>query len=130
LLAFAHWVFDVPVRGSLLLIVALSTLGSLVFAGMGLLVGSRAQNTQTVAGLVNLVSLPMAICSGVFFSSARFPDMVQPLIHALPLTALIEGVRTVMLDGAGPEAILRQVIILAAWGAVSFGTALKLFRWQ
>jgi hypothetical protein len=79
LLAFAHWVFEVPIRGSLLLIVALSTLGSLVFAGMGLLVGSRAQNTQTVAGLVNLVSLPMAICSGVFFSAARFPEVFQPL---------------------------------------------------
>jgi ABC-2 type transport system permease protein len=130
LLAFAHWVFDVPIRGSLLLIVALSTLGSLVFAGMGLLVGSRARNTQTVAGLVNLVSLPMAICSGVFFSAARFPDVIQPLIHALPLTALIESVRTVMLDGAGPAAVARQVAIMLVWGAVSFVIALRIFRWQ
>jgi ABC-2 type transport system permease protein len=130
LLAFAHWVFQVPIRGSLLLIVALSTLGSLVFAGMGLLVGSRAQNTQTVAGLVNLVSLPMAVCSGVFFSSARFPDVFQPLIRALPLTALIEGVRTVMLDGAGPAAVARQVAIMLVWGTVSFVIALRIFRWQ
>ena len=130
LLAFAHWVFEVPIRGSLLLIVALSTLGSLVFAGMGLLVGSRAQNTQTVAGLVNLVSLPMAICSGVFFSAARFPEVVQPLIKVLPLTALIEGVRAVMLDGAGPAAVAQQVTIMLVWGAVSFGVALRLFRWQ
>ncbi len=90
LLAFAHWVFDVPVRGSLWLVVGLSVLGSLVFASMGLLVGSRAQNTQTVAGLVNLVTIPMTVCSGVFFSAARFPETVQPLIKALPLTALIE----------------------------------------
>jgi ABC-type polysaccharide/polyol phosphate export permease len=130
LLAFAHWVFEVPIRGSLLLIVALSTLGSLVFAGMGLLVGSRAQTTHTVAGLVNLVSLPMAICSGVFFSSARFPEVFQPLIKALPLTALIEGVRAVMLDGAGPAAVARQVAILLVWGVISFGVALRLFRWQ
>jgi ABC-type multidrug transport system permease subunit len=130
LLTFAHWVFEVPIRGSLLLIVALSTLGSLVFAGMGLLVGSRAQNTQTVAGLVNLVSLPMAICSGVFFSAARFPEVFQPLIKVLPLTALIEGVRAVMLDGAGPAAVAPQVAIMLVWGAVSFGVALRLFRWQ
>ncbi len=51
LLGFAHWVFHVPIRGSLLLIVGLSALGSLMFAGMGLLIGSRAQNTHTVAGL-------------------------------------------------------------------------------
>src|SRR5512133_561578 len=90
LLAFAHWVFGVPIRGSLLLIVALGILGSLVFAAIGLLLGSRAQTTQTAAGLVNLVSLPMIVCSGVFFSAARFPDAFQPVIRALPLTALIE----------------------------------------
>jgi ABC-2 type transport system permease protein len=130
LLAFAAWVFDVPIRGSLWLIVALSTLGSLVFAGMGLLVGSRAQNTQTVAGLVNLVTLPMGICSGVFFSAGRFPEVFQPVIRALPLTALIEGVRAVMLDGVGPAAVARQVVILLVWGGVSFAVALRLFRWQ
>jgi ABC-type multidrug transport system permease subunit len=130
LLAFAYWVFDVPIRGSLPLIVALSALGSLVFAGMGLLVGSRAQNTQTVAGLVNLVTLPMGICSGVFFSAGRFPEVVQPLIKVLPLTALIDGVRAVMLDGVGPAAIARQATILLIWGAVSFAVALRVFRWQ
>lgn len=130
LLAFAHWVFDVPIRGSLLLIIALSTLGSLVFAGMGLLVGARAQNTQTVAGLINLLTLPMAICSGVFFSSARFPEVFQPLIKALPLTALIEGVRAVMIDGGGATAVVWHATILLVWGTVSFGVALRLFRWQ
>jgi ABC-2 type transport system permease protein len=130
LLAFAYWVFEVPVRGSLWLVVGLSALGSLVFAGMGLLVGCRAENTQTAAGLVNLVTLPMAICSGVFFSSARFPEVVQPVIKALPLTALIEGVRAVMLGGAGLAAVAPHIAILLVWGAVSFAVALRLFRWQ
>lgn len=130
LLAFAHWVFDVPIRGSLLLIVALSGLGSLVFAGMGLLVGSRTQTTQTAAGLINLAILPMMVTSGVFFSAARFPDMLQPFIKALPLTAIISGVRAVMLDGAGLGAVAAQLAILLVWGALSFGIALKVFRWQ
>jgi ABC-2 type transport system permease protein len=130
LLTFAYCVFGVPVRGSLWLVLGLSVLGSLVFAGMGLLVGCRAENTQTVAGLVNLVSLPMAICSGVFFSAARFPEAVQPLIKVLPLTALIEGVRAVMLGGAGPGGVAHHVAILLVWGAISFGVALRLFRWQ
>ncbi len=130
LLGFAYWVFDVPVRGSLVLIVAVCASGSLVFAGVGLLLGCRAQNTQTVAGLVNLVSLPMVVCSGVFFSATRFPDLVQPLIKVLPLTALIDGVRAVMLGGAGPAAVASPILVLAAWGAVSFAIALRLFRWQ
>ncbi len=130
LLAFAHWVFGVPIRGSLLLILALGILGSLVFAGIGLLLGSRAQTTQTGAGLVNLVSLPMLVCSGVFFSSARFPDAFQPVIHALPLTALIESLRTVMLDGAGLLTVAGQVLVMVLWGALCFVLALRLFRWQ
>ncbi len=130
LLAFAHWVFGVPIRGSLLLIFALGILGALVFAGLGLLVGSRAQTTQTAAGLANLVSLPMLVCSGVFFSAARFPEPFQPVIRALPLTALIESMRTVMLDGVGLVAVTGHVLVMLIWGALCFVLALRLFRWQ
>jgi ABC transporter DrrB family efflux protein len=130
MLAFAYWVFGVPMRGSLLLIIALAILGCLVFAGIGLLLGSRAQTTETAAGLVNLVSLPMLVCSGVFFSSARFPDVFQPFIRALPLTALIESLRTVMLDGASLVAVAGQVLVMLLWGALCFVVALRLFRWQ
>ena len=130
LLGFAYWVFNVPIRGSLPLIVGLSALGSLMFAGMGLLIGSRAQNTHTVAGLVNATSLPMLVTSGVFFSAARFPDAFQPIIRLLPLTALIEAVRAVMLDGAGVAAVANQIGIMLAWGLISFVIALRIFRWQ
>jgi ABC-type multidrug transport system permease subunit len=130
LLCFAHWVFNVPIRGSVALIVGLSVLGSLMFAGMGLLIGSRAQNTHTVAGLVNMATLPMLVTSGVFFSAARFPDIFQPVIRLLPLTALIEAVRTVMLDGSGLPAVTGQIGIMLAWGLISFVVALRIFRWQ
>ena len=130
LLCFAYWAFNVPIRGSVALIAGLCALGSLMFAGMGLLIGSRAQNTHTVAGLVNAVTLPMLVTSGVFFSAARFPEVVQPIIRVLPLTALIEAVRTVMLDGAGITAVAGQVWIMVAWGLISFVIALRIFRWQ
>jgi ABC-type multidrug transport system permease subunit len=112
------------------LIAALCALGALMFAGMGLLIGSRAQNTHTIAGLVNAVSLPMLVTSGVFFSAARFPDAVQPIIKLLPLTALIESVRTVMLDGVGVAAVGNQIGVMLAWGLISFVIALRMFRWQ
>ncbi len=130
LIGFAHWVFGVPIRGSLLLLIALGILGSLVFAGIGLLLGARAKTTQTAAGLVNLVSLPMIVCSGVFFSPARFPDVFQPVLRALPLTALIESMRTVMLDGAGLVAVAGKVMVMLLWGGLCFVAALRLFRWQ
>jgi ABC-type multidrug transport system permease subunit len=130
LLCFAYWVFKVPIRGSLPLIAGLSALGSLMFAGIGLLLGSRAQTTHTVAGMVNLVTLPMMVASGVFFSAGRFPDVVQPIIRLLPLTALIDAIRSVMLDGAGVAAVATQIGIIAAWGLISFVVALRMFRWH
>jgi ABC-type multidrug transport system permease subunit len=130
LLCFANWVFNVPIRGSIALIAGLCALGSLMFAGMGLLIGSRAQNNHTVAGLVNAVSLPMLVTSGVFFSAARFPDVLQPLIRLLPLTALNDAIRTVMLDGVGVAAVTTQIGIMVTWGLISFVIALRIFRWQ
>jgi ABC-type polysaccharide/polyol phosphate export permease len=130
LIGFAWLVFGVPLRGSVALLSSLAVLGSLVFAGLGLLVASRATNTQTVGGLINLVSLPMFILSGVFFSSARFPEAMQPLIHLLPLTALNDSLRAVMLDGAGLLAVARPTAVMLVWGLAAFAAALRLFRWR
>ena len=130
LLGFAWIVFKVGVSGSLLLLLCVSLLGALAFAGIGLLVASRARNTQTVSGLINLVMLPMFVASGVFFSTARFPDAVQPVLRVLPLTALNDALRAVMIDGAGVRAVATQCALLAGTAAISFLAALRLFRWR
>jgi ABC-2 type transport system permease protein len=130
LLGFAYLIFKVGVAGSLLLVLGVSLLGALAFAGIGLLLASRARNTQTVSGLINLVMLPMFVASGVFFSTARFPDAVQPFLRVLPLTALNDALRAVMIDGAGVPAIAAQCAILAGTAAVTFFAALRLFRWR
>jgi ABC-type multidrug transport system permease subunit len=130
LLGFGVLAFGVPVRGSLILLGAISFLGAFVFSGVGLLVAARAKNTQTVGGLINLVSMPMFLFSGVFFSSARFPVAMQPFIRALPLTALNDALRAVMLDGAGVLGVARPTLVMLAWGVGAFLAALRLFRWR
>jgi ABC-type multidrug transport system permease subunit len=130
LIGFAWLAFHVGVRGSFALLLACATLGALTFAGLGLLTASRAQNTQTANGLINLVQMPMFLLSGVFFSSERFPEVLQPFIRALPLTALNDALRGIMIDGAGLHAIARPMLIVCAWGFGSFALALKLFRWR
>ena len=79
---------------------------------------------------MNLAQLPMWILSGVFFSAQRFPDVVQPFIQALPLTALIDALRMHMLQGASLVELGSQVGVLTAWLVVCFALALKLFRWR
>ncbi len=130
LFAFGWVVFGVRVVGSPLLLMGLAMLGSLAFAGLGLLVASRARNTQTVGGLMNLVMMPMFIGSGVFFSTSNFPDGMQPLLRVLPLTALNDGLRAVTNAGAGPSQVAFAAVVLAVWAAVSFAAALRLFRWR
>jgi ABC-2 type transport system permease protein len=74
--------------------------------------------------------LPMWLLSGTFFSSERFPQVFQPFIKALPLTALNTLLRAVMNEGTPLWANWRQVAILLAWLLISFVVALKIFRWQ
>jgi ABC-2 type transport system permease protein len=97
---------------------------------VGLLLASRARTFEAISGLMNLTMVPMWVLSGVFFSSANFPQGVQPLIQALPLTALINALRAVVLEGAGVPGVSRELAVLAAWGIASFGIALKIFRWR
>ena len=130
ILAFGVLAFGVPIRGSVTLLLAMALLGSLSFAGLGLLVAARAKTLEAASGLMNLVMVPMWLLSGVFFSADRFPNAAQPLIRALPLTALNDALRAVMLEGKGLTAIAVPAVILAAWGVASFGVALKIFRWQ
>jgi ABC-type multidrug transport system permease subunit len=130
LLLFAHFVFDVHIEGSLLSLVLISLLGGLTFAVMGLLLASRAENPQVVSGLINVASFPMYLCSGVFFSSAKFPEPMQPFIKALPLTALNDALRAVMIDGASLGSVGIELAICAAWGIGCFGLALRLFKWR
>jgi len=123
-------VFGVPMRGSLLLLAAITVLGALTFAGMGLLVAARPRTIEGVSGLMNVVMMPMWLLSGTFFSNARFPDALQPFVQALPLTAVNDALRAVMLEGAGVSAIAGEAAIVVAWGLAAFGAALVLFRWR
>jgi ABC-type multidrug transport system permease subunit len=129
-IGFGALAFGVPVRGSLAAMLALCVLASLAFSAIGLLVASRAQTIEAVSGLTNLVVMPMWIFSGVFFSAQRFPDLAQPLIRLLPLTAFIDAMRGIALQGAAWWQFPREFLTLAAWLAVPFVLALRLFRWR
>ena len=130
LLAFGWLAFGVPMRGSGVLLAATCLCGALAFGGVGLLVASRARTLEAVSGLVNLVMLPMWLLSGVFFSSSNFPSGMQPFIQALPLTALNDALRAVMLEGAGLREVAADLALLTTWGAASFAFALRVFRWR
>ena len=130
LIGFGWWVFHVGVHGTLAGLAAVVLLGAFSFSGLGLLVASRAKTVEAVSGLMNLVMLPMWILSGTFFSYARFPDAMQPFVKALPLTALNDALRAVMIDGASLTRVGPAIAIVCAWGLTSFVVAVRIFRWR
>lgn len=127
---FAWLVFHVRIRGSNVVFALVCFLGGCAFSGLGLLIASRAKTLEAISGLMNVIMMPMWICSGVFFSYERFPDKVLPIIRALPLTALNDALRAVMNDGAGVVQLAPQLLILAAWAIVTYVVGLKIFRWS
>jgi ABC-type multidrug transport system permease subunit len=130
LIGFAWLAFGVVIYGSLWAVVFLVLLGAGTFAGVGLLIASRAKTIEAVSGLMNLVMLPMWMLSGVFFSSDRFPDATRPFIKVLPLTLLNDALRAVMQEGAALSSQWLEVAGLAAWGVITFVLALRWFRWN
>jgi ABC transporter DrrB family efflux protein len=122
--------FRVPLDGNPLTLILVILVGGAAFSGIGLLVACRTEKTETVSGLMNLVMLPQWLLSGTFFSSKRFPEVLQPLVQALPLTQLNDSLREVMLEGAGLRQVGWRIGVLAAWGAMSFFLALRWFRWR
>jgi ABC-2 type transport system permease protein len=127
---FGMVAFGVPVRGSILEMAVISVVGSLAFSALGLLIASRARTIEAVSGLMNVVLVPMWILSGVFFSSERFPDAVQPFIKALPLTALVDAMRANMLQGASLIDVAPSLAALGGCLVVCFALAMKMFRWR
>jgi ABC-2 type transport system permease protein len=122
--------FGVPMNGDPLSLTAVILAGVAAFDGLGLLIACRTEKTETVSGLINLCMLPMYLVSGTFFSSKRFPDAVQPLIQALPLTQVNDALREIMLEGRGLIDVAWRIGILLIWAAVCATLGLRWFRWR
>lgn len=130
LVGFGVLVFHVPLRGSVWSLFFIAVFGALSFSGLGLLVGTRAKTIEAVSGLANAIMLPMWVLSGTFFSASHFPDVMQPFVRALPLTAVNDALRANMLQGASLTVVMPQLAVIAFWIVLCYAAALKLFRWK
>ncbi|HYV39882.1 MAG TPA: ABC transporter permease [Gemmataceae bacterium] len=130
LLLVACWGYGVPINGDPLALALVILAGVAAFDSLGLLIACRTEKTETASGLISLCMMPMYLLSGTFFSSKRFPEAVQPLIQALPLTQVNDALREVMLEGGGITDVAWRIGVLLAWTVVCGALALKWFRWR
>jgi ABC-2 type transport system permease protein len=129
LLGVGLW-FGLHLVGSILLLLAISLLGSVIFLALGFSIAGWAKNEDQAAPLANLVSLPMTFLSGVFFSRDAMPAFLRTITDYLPLTYLNHALRSVTNDGVGPGAISGDLLGMAVWAVIAFVIAVRLFRWE
>lgn len=121
-LAAARWIFDLPMRGSLALIVAGSALYLLVSMGMGLLV-SAAVKDQFLSGQIVLVAsfMPTLLLSDFIFDLKSAPEIVWPLAHAFPATWYVHLLQNLFLVGDVPHLVARDILALAGFAVLFLG---------
>jgi ABC-type multidrug transport system permease subunit len=129
LFVFAHLVFGITIQGDVSAVFAIFIAGNIAFAGMAILLSARTSNTEVANGIINAVSLPMLILSGVFFSYHNFPEWSIPYIQKMPLTMLADGMRSVFIEGGGYAAVYAPVLVLTGLGVALFAAGLRIFRW-
>ncbi len=116
--------------GSYLDLLLLLSLGILSMIALGLALASRFKNEELANGVINLITWPMMLFSGVFFSLEGTPKILQDLSLGLPLTHFITASRQVMLEGASLAQVMPEVAFLSIFTVVCLGLAAWLFRWE
>jgi len=131
LLFLFTWIaFGIRVQGSVPALITIFMAGNIAFAGIAILMSSHTAKTEIGNGLINLVSMPMMVLSGIFFSYHNFPEWSLSIIRAFPLTMLADGVRSVFIEGAGFAEITIPSLVLTSTGIIFFLAGLKIFRWH
>jgi ABC-2 type transport system permease protein len=129
-LLVAHFVFDVPIRGSLALLYVLSLLFMWGTLGVGILVSAASRTVPQAMQLAFLTFLPSIYLSGLLFPIEGMPKGAQVLAHMIPLTYYLRVVRGIVLKGVGLESLWPQLWPLAIFGAVVFTLSVLRFRKQ
>lgn len=121
-------VFDVPINGSLLLLVGLSIIFLFTALAIGLLISTRAQNQMQAFQIAFLITLPSVLLSGFMFPRASMPAVMQAISYLIPATHFIEIIRGIVLRGATLSDLLPQVSVLSLMGVALL--ALSAFRFR
>jgi len=127
-LAIAMIFFGVRVYGNFALLVVMLILGIFSFVGLGILISAMVEEQETAMTIMMTVTFPMLFLSGAFFPLQQMPGFMQAISKVVPLTYVVEGLRQVMVLGAGFTQVLRPVLILLAFGAITLAISIPAFK--
>jgi ABC-2 type transport system permease protein len=131
LLIFFTWLtFGITIQGNIPALFTVFIAGNIAFAGIAVFVSSNTSKTEVGNGLINVVTMPMMVLSGIFFSYHNFPEWSISFIQKLPLTMMADGMRSIFNEGAGWTEIALPTSIMFLTGVVFFTAGLKIFKWH
>ena len=125
-----HFVLDFKMLGSYLLLLLVAALGSICLISLSLVIAARIKSEELASGLINVMSWPMMILGGVWFSLENAYDLLQNIAVIFPLTHVIQAAREIMLDGAEFYEIAPQLSYLGLLSIVFLVVGSYLFRWE
>ena len=129
ILLLSYFLLDVPIKGSLLLLVSVSILYAIVSLCLGLLISTVA-DTQQAAMLISGIALmlPIMLLSGMMFPIENMPDILQWFSHIVPAKWYIIAVKDVMIKGLPAVSILKEIGILSFMAVVLVFLSVKRFK--
>lgn len=122
--------FHLHFIGSLAELFLVGLMGAVVFLSIGFALAGMSKSEDQVAPLANVISLPMMLLSGVFFSRSNLPGVIHTITDFFPLTYLTDSMRSIAIDGATLPQVGPQLLGLAVWCIISTIIAIKMFRWE
>jgi ABC-type multidrug transport system permease subunit len=123
-------VLDFRMEGSALLLFVVALLGAISLIAIGLFVAARFTSEELASGVLNFITWPMMLLSGVWFSLEGSAEWLRWIAKIFPLTQMLEAARAIMLDGAGLATVAPQLIFLAFTAALFLSLGAALFRWR
>ncbi len=121
---------DFRMYGSYLNLLLVLVIGTISMISVGLLVAARMASEEAANGLLNLISWPMMLLSGVWFSLEGSHPFAVAFSKLLPLTHMIDAARAIMIDGASLIDISPQLMTLIAISTVFLFISARTFRWE
>ena len=122
------FVFDAHIELTFWLIPFL-ILGPMLFASLGMLVGTITKNPETAGIIGNIITFPMMFLAGTFFPISSMPQYLQNIAHVLPLYYIIEGLNNIMVYGNYNGAII-DLAVVAVITIIIFLAAIRMFKWR
>jgi ABC-type multidrug transport system permease subunit len=128
--AACNALLSLRMQGSYLDLLLITVLGSMTMISLSLVISARIASEELSGGLLNLISWPMLVLSGAFFSLDAAPGFVRQIAQIFPLTHMLTAARAVMLDGAGLKDIAVPLLVLSGMTIVFLALGAGMFRWS